>query len=81
MKIGDYVTVQEVKNQSECRWVVLVDFVYSENGGIEGGTIKYIEDTKVKAGRKTIKLQDKGIMNLLICGAIEPLSVGGVFVK
>jgi hypothetical protein len=79
MNIGDYVTVQDIKDQTAHRWVVLVDLVIDDDGDIDGGTIKYIEATKVKAGNKTAKLYDKGITSLLISGSTEGLCVGGVF--
>jgi len=81
MKIGDYVTVDDIKNQSICRWVVLVDLKEDIYGGVEGGTIKHIEDTKTEAGDKEAELSMDGIDTILICGALEPLSVGGVFVQ
>ena len=82
MKIGDYVTVQAVKNQSTSRWVVLVDLDFSAPfGGLEGGIIKYISDTKTDAGEKEVELSSHGIDTALICGAFEPLSVGGVLVE
>ena len=81
MKIGDYVTVNEIKNQSICRWIVLVDLKEGFYGGVKGGIIKYIEDTKTKAGDKMAELNLKGIEAYLTCGALEPLSVGGVFVE
>jgi hypothetical protein len=81
MKIGDYVTVQDIANQSLDRWVVLVDLLFTDDGNIDGGTIKYIGKTKAEAGSMTAKLNLKGIPALLVCGDIEPLSVGGIFVK
>ena len=42
MKIGDYVTTQEIADQSVCRWVVLVDLDFTHNGAPKGGIIKYI---------------------------------------
>jgi len=50
MKIGDYVTIQEIKNQSVARWVVLTDLVEGKYGGSVGGVIKFIADTKSEAG-------------------------------
>ena|GEM_PF-584386 len=84
MKIGDYVTVQEIMNQSEARWVVLSDMVYMDYGGYEGtegGTIRHIADTRREAGQVSVDMELSGIPTLLIRGAIEPLSVGGVFVE
>ena len=81
MKIGDYITVEEIKNQSIYRWLVLVDLKEGIYGGVEGGTIRYVEDTKTKAGNKAAELNLKGIDAYLTCGALEPLSIGGVFVE
>lgn len=84
MKIGDYVTVQEIADQSECRWVVLSNFEYRDYGGyedIDGGIIRYIADTKREASKISVKLHLEGTDTLLMSGAIEPLSVGGVFVE
>ena len=81
MKIGDYVTTQEIADQSTYRWIVLSDFVYGEYNGLVGGTIRYIADTKTEAGDKELELSAKGIETTLVCGALETLSVGGVFVE
>jgi len=81
MKIGDYVTTQEIANQNMCRWVVLSDFVYGEYGGIIGGIIKHIADTKTEAGNKELEFSECGIETILICGALQLLSVGSVFVE
>jgi len=81
MKIGDYVTVDEIKRQSVYRWIVLVDMKEGNYGGVEGGIIKYIADTKRDAGSVAAKLDLSGMETYLTCGAIEPLSVGGVFVE
>ena len=81
MKIGDYVTVQEIKDQSECRWVVLTNLVYNDYGdyeGVDGGIIKCIESSNEKAWDVWAELNSEENPSLLICGAIEPLSVGGV---
>ena len=81
MKIGDYVTTQEIADQSAYRWVVLSDFVYGKYGSVIGGTIRYIADTKTEAGNKEFELSADGVETILICGALETLSVGGVFVE
>ena len=81
MKIGDYVTVDEVMNQSECRWVVLVDLTFDNEGDIEGGTISFIADTKVEAGKVAAKLNTSGTEAFLMSGTWETLCVGGVFVE
>ena len=80
MKIGNYITTQEIADQSEYRWVVLGDLQEGEYG-IVGGTIRYIGDTKTEAGDAAYELEKSGEMALLVCGALEPLSVGGVFVE
>ena len=74
-------TIDEVKNQSICRWVLLTDLVDDIYGGVEGGIITFIEDTKTKAGEKESELCSNGVETFLTCGALEPLSVGGVFVE
>jgi len=81
MKIGDYVTTQQVADQSLCRWVVLSDFVYGEYGSLVGGTVRYIADTKTEAGDKELELCANGVETILVCGALETLSVGSVFVE
>ena len=81
MKIGDYVTTQEIANQSICRWVVLVEMVDDIYGGVEGGIINYIADTKREAGSIAASLNLSGTEAVLVCGALESLSIGGVFVK
>jgi hypothetical protein len=84
MKIGDYVTTQEIASQSECRWVVLTNLVYRDYGGYEGtegGTIAFIGHTKAEAGEIDIELNSNGVDTLLVCGAFEPLCVGGIFVE
>ena len=81
MKIGDYVTTQQIADQSIYRWVVLVDLDFTLNGAPKGGIIKYIADTKNEAGQVWADLNLQGVETLLTCGALEPLSVGGVFVE
>jgi len=81
MKIGDYVTTQEVANQSVCRWVVLGDLREGKYGGVCGGVIRHICDTSTEAGDVAYELEKSGEMMLVARGAIEPLSVGGVFVE
>ena len=83
MKIGDFVTVQSIKDQSACRWVVLTDLLFDENGDAEGGTVAYIADTKSKAGDAAYEIDRNGTENLLLCGTLQEyeLCVGGVFVE
>jgi len=81
MKIGDYVTVQEIADQSIYRWVVLVDIKEGIYNGVEGGTIHYIADTKRDAGYVAAQLNLSGTEAYLTSGALEELSVGGVFVE
>jgi len=81
MKIGDYVTTQEIHDQSECRWVVLVNLVDDAYGGVDGGIIEHISHTKTEAGKIAAKLNQSGTEAVIICGAFESLSVGGVFVE
>jgi hypothetical protein len=84
MNVGDYVTIQEIKDQSEARWVVVSDWVYGDYGDyddVEGGIIRCIADTKREAGNVSFELHSSGIDTLIVRGAIEPLSVGGVFVE
>ena len=80
MKIGDYVTVQEIKNQSECRWVVLSDLVAGKYGGLTGGIIRFIGDNE-DAVNAICGIEADGTNALLVCGALEPLCVGSVFVE
>ena len=84
MKIGDYVTLQEIADQSECRWVVLTNLNFRDYVGyedVEGGIINYIADTKSEAGNVWCELPDEGGETLLVCGALEELCVGGVIVE
>jgi hypothetical protein len=83
MKVGDYVTIQAIKDQSVARWVVLTDVVVKDYGycvGHEGGIIRFIGDNE-EAGDAAAALENSGTRTLIIRGAIEPLSVGGVFVE
>jgi hypothetical protein len=81
MKVGDYVTVDEIKSQSICRWIVLTDIKEGNYGSVEGGVIRFIENTKANAGNKAAELDLKGTETFLTCGALESLSVGGVFAE
>jgi hypothetical protein len=81
MKVGDYVTVQEIMNQSECRWVVLANLKFTERNGVKGGTVGYIGNTKTEAGDAQYELEHDGSDTYLVCGACEELVVGGVFVE
>ncbi|MCL1845017.1 MAG: hypothetical protein FWF77_03850 [Defluviitaleaceae bacterium] len=81
MKVGDYVTIQEIKDQSEARWVVLTDLDYRDFGDyedVEGGIIRHIDDSNGKAWDAWSKFNSEENPSLLIRGAIESLSVGGV---
>jgi hypothetical protein len=80
MKIGDYVTVQQIAEQSECRWVVLTDLVAGKYGSTTAGIIRFIGDNE-EAGDLTAELTLSGTRALLVCGALEPLCVGSVFVE
>ena len=85
MKIGDYVTVQEIMDQSICRWVVLTDFEYHDFGDyedIEGGIIRCIADTKREASEVSVPLHLSGTDTLLVSGTWgDPLVLDGVFVE
>ena len=87
MKIGDYVTIQEIKNQSVCRWVVLTNLRFVDYGdyeGVDGGVVNYIADTKDEAGDAWCNLDDDAVGGtLLLCGALPEyeLCVGGVIVE
>jgi len=80
MKIGDYVTVQQIADQSECRWVVLTDLTYGRYNGAEGGVIRFIGDNE-EAGDVAADFNLNGTDALIVCGALEPLCVGGIFVE
>ena len=80
MKIGDYVTVQQIADQSECRWVVLTDLVAGKYGGTTAGVIRFIGDNEA-AGDVAADFNLNGTDALLVCGALEPLCVGGIFVE
>jgi len=80
MKIGDYVTVQAIKDQSECRWVVLTDLVAGKYNGVTGGVIRFIGDNE-EAVNAICDIEADGTNALLVCGALEPLCVGSVFVE
>jgi hypothetical protein len=80
MKVGDYVTVQAIANQSEARWVVLTDLTYGEYYGAEGGVIRFIGNNE-EAGDVAAEFNLSGTDALIVCGALEPLCVGGVFVE
>ena len=80
MNIGDYVTTLEIASQSNLRWVVLTNLRIDDEGDIEGGVINFIADTRVEAAERSVSLDLNGETTLLVSGAIEPLSVGGVLV-
>jgi len=77
MKIGDYATVQEIKNQSTARWVVLTDLIEGKYGGSEGGIIRFIGNNE-EAGDIAAEFSLSGTHALLVCGALEQLCVGGI---
>ncbi|MCL1878733.1 MAG: hypothetical protein FWF80_07735 [Defluviitaleaceae bacterium] len=83
MKIGNYVTIQGIKDQREARWVVLSDLDFDTNGDVEGGFIRYVSDTKGSAGDFAYELDRDGTENLLVCGTLHEyeLCVGGVLVE
>ena len=81
MKIGDYVTTQEIMNQSKCRWVVLSDLVLGEYNAVEGGIIRVIADTKKESWEKEVELGLADEDTILIGGSGQGLIVGGVLVE
>ncbi|MCL1883532.1 MAG: hypothetical protein FWF81_07260 [Defluviitaleaceae bacterium] len=84
MQIGDYVTIQEIKNQNVARWVVLTDlkFVnYGDYEGVNGGVVHYIAETKSEAGDVWCELPEDDGETLLVCGALDELCVGGMIVE
>jgi len=81
MKVGDYVTVQQIMNQSAARWVVLSDMEFGAYYGVEGGIIRFIADTKAKADEKELELDRAGIDTYLVSGSWQTLVVDGVFVE
>jgi len=81
MKIGDYVTVQEIMNQSACRWVVLSDLKLTKNDGVKGGIVRCIADTKTEADDAAFELDIDGVDTYVVSGTWETLFVGGVFVE
>ena len=80
MKIGEYATIDEIKQQSVHRWVVLGNLIESEYG-VKGGTIMYIAETQTDAEDMAINLEQNGQITLPVCGALEALSLGGVIVE
>ena len=81
MKIGEYVTVQAIKDQCVARWVVLTDLKYTDYGdyeGVDGGIARCIANTKAEAGEFWADLNLSGVETLLVSGASESLCVGGV---
>jgi hypothetical protein len=81
MKVGDYVTVQEIMNQSEARWVVLTDIEPTPRHGVKGGIVRCVAYTKREAGKVTAELAQAGVDTYLVSGSWEELVVGGVFVE
>ena len=84
MKIGDYVAIQEIKDQSEARWVVLTDLEFRQYDGydsLESGIVRYIADTKREAGDAICEIEEDGTEAYLLCGALEDLCIGGVIVE
>ncbi|MCL2223770.1 MAG: hypothetical protein FWB96_02245 [Defluviitaleaceae bacterium] len=79
MKIGDYVTTEQILNQSECRWVVLTDLTYGEYIGAEGGIIRFIGDNE-EAGNAAAEIELGGTDTLLVGGTEKQLCVGDIFI-
>ena len=80
MKIGDVVTIDDIKDQSDFRWVVLTNLIFDEDGDIDGGTVECLESSKVRAGNRAIELDHQGIETYLVAGAVEGICIGEVFV-
>ena len=77
VEVGKYTTISEIKNQSEARWVVLVD-LHMENDDILGGKVHYIARTKTLAGNKAIALERKGIETYVSMGASDEICIGAI---
>jgi len=80
MKIGEYITVQAIIDQSVYRWVVLSDLELTERHGVKGGIICCIAQTKAEAGKVAVALERDGADTYLVSGAWESLVVGGSLV-
>lgn len=82
MKIGDYVTVDEIMNQNVCRWIVLSDIKEGIYGGVEGGIIRIIADTKTESWEKEVELGLVDEDTYLVSGMLEEsLIISGVVVE
>jgi hypothetical protein len=83
MKIGEYATTDEIMNQSTHKWVVLVDLDIEDGGAqILGGMVKFIEDTKAAADKKTEPLYKNDVDAIIISGLPEEqVILSGVLVE
>ena len=83
MKIGEYVSIESIMNQSMYKWVVLVDLQIDDEGvEVLGGTIKFIGNTKSETGKKAETLYDMGVDAMVIPGLPdEKVILSGVLVQ
>jgi len=80
MKIGDYVTVQNIANQETLRWVVLKNLDFNDEGDIKGGVIGFISNSRIEAANASVAMDISGDTTLLVSGATDTLTVGGVLI-
>jgi len=81
MKVGDYVFIEAVINQTEHKWVVLSPLVLDEEGDVTGGYIIALERLVSAADKKAYAARKKGERALVVQGLTPGVIAGGVFVS
>ncbi|MDR2168189.1 MAG: hypothetical protein LBE35_10135 [Clostridiales bacterium] len=68
MKVGDMVSILDVKNQSEHKWVTLSPLTLDENGFVNGGRVAMVSDLSSAATDVAIEARENGDRSLVLAG-------------
>jgi hypothetical protein len=80
VKIGDYVQMEAVMNQTDHKWVVLSPLTIDEYGDVSGGCVFALEHLVSVADKKASAARKNGERALVVQGLTPGVIVGGVFV-
>ncbi|MDR2167749.1 MAG: hypothetical protein LBE35_07875 [Clostridiales bacterium] len=80
MKVGDMVSLRDVKNQQEHKWVVLSPLTLDEDEHVRGGRIHAVFGKNIDAEREATAVYRRGGDVLVVEGFTPGIKVGDLFV-
>ena len=79
IKVGQRIELNWLAKQLYPFWVVLIN-LDRRMGGVYGGEVKHIAESKTKAGNRAVALENKGIETFVTSGSFDGICVGDIFV-